>query len=181
MGELLFARGKVFAAHQELTLALKLAVAGSATQVRLQQQAAKLETLISSGQAVDIEKAAEEAAAQALKAAEAAKLAQAEVKMTSDRGNTVVRRKGEGAQAPAQGQAAQALPHLGEPAKAPQAAVTAPAPAQAAPAAPVVTEAVPAAPAPAAAAPAATEPAPAVTEPAGEVSQEAKSEGPSAE
>ena len=196
MGELLFARGKVFAAHQELTLALKLAAAGSATQVRLQQQAAKLETLIASGQAVDIEKAAEEAAAQAIQAAEAAKLAQAEVKMTSDRGNTVVRRKGEAPAVPAAGQAGEALPHLGEAATAPQAAVepaaepaalaaaesvvVAPAAAEAVVAEAVVAEAVVAE--PAVAEPSVTEPA--VTEPAvvaAPAAEAPKSEGPAAE
>ena len=172
MGELLFARGKVFAAHQELNLALQLATAGSATQVRLQQQAAKLETLISSGQAVEIEKAAEEAAAQAIKAAEAAKLVQAEIKMTSDRGNTVVRRKGEGA-APVEGQPAEGLPHLGEPAKAPQAAAVA--------SAAVVPAVTPAVEAPAAVAPTV---APAVEAPAAEPAApapEPKKEEPSAE
>ncbi|MFT5585636.1 MAG: putative Zn-dependent protease [Cognaticolwellia sp.] len=166
MGELLFARGKVFASHQELSLALKLATAGSATQIRLKQQAAKLETLIASGQAVEIEKAAEDAAAHAVKAAEAAKIAQAEVKMTSDRGNTVVRRKGEAAPVPAEGEAAQALPHLAAAgAGAPASVVAAPAPVVAAPA-PVVAAPAPvvAAPAPAvaAAAPAVAAVAPAV-------------------
>ena len=155
MGELLFARGKVFASHQELSLALKLAAAGSATQVRLQQQAAKLEMLIASGQAVEIEKAAEIAAAYAAKAAEAAKIAQAEVKMTSDRGNTVVRRKAEGAPAPVSGQPAQALPHLGNAAE--------PVPSAPVPAAVVTPEPVPAAAAepPAAEPAAAAEPSPA--------------------
>lgn len=110
-GELLFARGKVFAAHQELTQALALAGEGSALRPRLQAQSEKLAALIASGEATEIEKAAEAAAAQASREATLAKV---EEKLNSDRGNTVVRRKGhpEAPASQAAPGAGEALPHL---------------------------------------------------------------------
>lgn len=87
MSELYFAQRKVFAADQELYKAIQLCPEDSLDLGRYKLEKSKLELLISSGQATEIERQAE----QDLTAI--ADAAAAEVKTTHDRG-TVVRRKG---------------------------------------------------------------------------------------
>ncbi|HJN72930.1 MAG TPA: hypothetical protein QGF58_03250 [Myxococcota bacterium] len=87
LSELFFAQRKVFAADQELHKAIQLCPESSPAFSRYKLEKARLELLISSGQATEIERQADQ------EQTAIADAAAAEVKTTHDRG-TVVRRKG---------------------------------------------------------------------------------------
>ncbi|MCB9794920.1 MAG: hypothetical protein H6741_19620 [Alphaproteobacteria bacterium] len=88
LAELFALQGKIFLADAQLGQAIQLAPEGTPEVAAWRREKARLEALITSGQAVEIERAAEQAALNA--EAEAAR----EVKTLSDRGNTTVRRIG---------------------------------------------------------------------------------------
>ncbi|MBK9644561.1 MAG: hypothetical protein IPO67_05330 [Deltaproteobacteria bacterium] len=94
LGELYYSMGKVFAAASEFETAINFAPEGIPERELYKLRAAQTTLLITSGQAVEIEKAAEVERAE--RALQQAAQAAGEVKHQSDRGNTVVRRKGAG-------------------------------------------------------------------------------------
>jgi tetratricopeptide (TPR) repeat protein len=94
LGELYYSMGKVFAAASEFETAINFAPEGIPERELYKLRAAQTTLLITSGQAVEIEKAAEVERAE--RALQQAAQAAGEVKHQSDRGNTVVRRKGSG-------------------------------------------------------------------------------------
>ena len=102
--------GKVFAAASEFETAINFAPEGIPERELYKLRAAQTTLLITSGQAVEIEKAAEVERAE--RALQQAAQAAGEVKHQSDRGNTVVRRKGagRGGERAGGGEAAQAAP-----------------------------------------------------------------------
>lgn len=158
LAELYFAQSKVFAADQELGLALQLSKPGSAAHAGFKREKAKIEALITSGQALEIEKQTQ------LSEEEASR--QASLERAGFRPEPVVRRKGGKPDAPAP-PIAEAPGHL--PTLAPAAAAPAPPVAEPAPAAePAQAEpaAAPAEPAPAEAPPAEPAPAEPAVEPA---------------
>ncbi|MCB9797741.1 MAG: hypothetical protein H6741_34045 [Alphaproteobacteria bacterium] len=88
LAELYALQGKIFLADAQLGQAIKLAPEGSPEAAAWAKEKARLEALITSGQAVEIERAAEQAQA------EAEATGARDVKTQSDRGNTTVRRIG---------------------------------------------------------------------------------------
>jgi tetratricopeptide (TPR) repeat protein len=94
LGELYYSMGKVFAAASEFETAINFAPEGLPERELYKLRVAQTTLLITSGQAVEIEKAAEVERAE--RALQQAAQAAGEVKHQSDRGNTVVRRKGSG-------------------------------------------------------------------------------------
>lgn len=87
LGELYFNQGRIFAADKEFELAVNLSPESAVERMLYRRSKAQTEALITSGQAVDIEREAEARRAEAPPPV-------AEVKTQSDRGNTTVRRKG---------------------------------------------------------------------------------------
>lgn len=89
LGELYFNQGRIFAADKEFEQAVNLSPEDAIERPLYRRSKAQTEALITSGQAIEIEREAEQ------RRAEAPAPPAGEVKTQSDRGNTTVRRKGE--------------------------------------------------------------------------------------